>query len=213
MRSRDSGGTITLLNNATLNNAKYTISKDVTIQPSAPSVGNVPTITVNVAGGASTVGITIQNGGSLTLDGAAMVVNGTAGTSSVESDKYNGTGLDVNYGGKLTLKNGASLALNGLNKGMISSQYNGSTILAKITVDGSTLSANGIDGNFSNGGEFMFTNSIVTIKNCGNHGLSVEKLTVTNSQVTLSGIGYSAIYGNELNFENGAVVNVSAGRN
>ena len=77
-------------------------------------------------------------------------------------------------------------------------------------MDGSTLSADGIDGNFSNGGEFAFTNSIVTIKNCGNHGLSVEKLTVTNSQVTLSGIGYSAIYGNELNFENGAVVNVSA---
>lgn len=207
---KDDGGEINLLQNATLPNAQYVISGNVTIQPSAPSVGNVPTITVNVAEGASTVGITIQNGGSLTLDGAAMVVNGTKGTSGLESDKYNGTGLDVNYGGELTLKNGASLALNGLNRGMVSSRYNDSTTLAKITVDGSTLSADGIDGNFSNGGEFAFTNSIVTIKNCGNHGLSVEKLTVTNSQVTLSGIGYSAIYGNELNFENGAVVNVSA---
>ena len=206
-----SGGTITLLNDATVNNANYTISKDVTIQTSAPSVGNVPTITVNVAAGASTVGITIQNGGSLTLDGAAMVVNGTAGTSGLESDKYNGTGLDVNYGGELTLENGASLALNGLNRGMVSSRPDSTNMtLAKITVDGSTLSADGIDGNFSNGGEFTFTNSIVNIKNCGNHGLSVEELTVTNSEVTLSGIGYSAIYGNELNFENGAVVNVSA---
>ena len=206
-----SGGTITLLNDATVNNAKYTISKDVTIQTSAPSVDKGPTITDKVAEGASTVGITIQNGGSLTLDGAAMVVNGTEGTSGLESDKYNGTGLDVNYGGELTLENGASLALNGLNRGMVSSRPDSTNMtLAKITVDGSTLSADGIDGNFSNGGEFTFTNSIVNIKNCGNHGLSVEELTVTNSEVTLSGIGYSAIHGNELNFENGAVVNVSA---
>ena len=82
---------------------------------------------------------------------------------------------------------------------------------AKVNItDGSTVTANNINGNFSNGGEWAIKKgSTVNIKDCGTHGLSVEKLTVDASTVTVDGAKWVGIYAREMFFTNGANVNVT----
>lgn len=67
---KDNGGTITLLKDATLDNANYKISKPVTIQGKY-------TITATPAPGQRTKVFTIENGGKLMLDGVTLNITGT----------------------------------------------------------------------------------------------------------------------------------------
>ena len=104
------GGTITLLQNATLDNANYTISEPVTIQGAG-------TIDATVADGASTIGFSIKKDASLTLNGVTMNVKGTKAESAEAGN--DGTAIELQNGGSLLVKNGASLNLTNLNRGRI----------------------------------------------------------------------------------------------
>ena len=92
---QDNGGTITLLKDATLDNANYTISKPVTIQGEY-------TITATPAPGQRTKVFTIENGGKLMLDGVTLNITGT---QNAEDDKKEGDGINVRYGAELVLNN------------------------------------------------------------------------------------------------------------
>ena len=73
-------------------------------------------------------------------------------------------------------------------------------VSAKITVDNAALTADGIDGNFSNGGWYTFKNGAqVTLENCGSHALSANRVTVEGSQLTIRGAGYRGISINDTN--------------
>ena len=69
------GGTIDLVNNATLADAKFVISKNVTIQKSAVAT-NVPAISATVAAGETAGAFTVTENASLTLNGVKLVVQG-----------------------------------------------------------------------------------------------------------------------------------------
>ena len=59
-----------------------------------------------------------------------------------------------------------------------------------------------IDGNFSNGGQFTFTNATVKIEGCGDHALSANTVTVNNSTLEITGAGKRGI---SINDRNGAL--------
>ena len=126
------GGTITLLQNATLDNANYTISEPVTIQGAG-------TIDATVADGASTIGFSIKKDASLTLNGVTMNVKGTKAESAEAGN--DGTAIELQNGGSLLVKNGASLNLTNLNRGMV---MTGSPVPVQttVTVEGAKLTAN-----------------------------------------------------------------------
>ena len=197
-----SGGTITLLQNATLDNANYTISKPVTIQGAG-------TIDATVADGASTIGFRINDDASLTLDGVTMNIKGTTADSSEEGN--DGTAIELQNGGSLLVKNGASLNLTNLNRGMIMTGTP-APVKTAVSVEDATLTAKGIDGNFSNGGQFTFTNATVKIEDCGDHALSANKVTVDNSNLVINGAEKRGISINDsegaLTLKNNASVSV-----
>ena len=198
-----SGGAITLLKDVALDSLNTTINSNVVISGKG-------TITATVATGATTVGLTIAADKSLTLDGVKLIINGTKDADAAKGN--NGTALSLTSGSNLKLENGATLELKDLERGIImpgTPPVNGT-----VTVDASTLTASGIDGNFSNGGKFVFQNgSTATIDGCGSYGISANNVTVDNSTLTVKNTGYSAIYASDDNtsviVQNGGKINVS----
>lgn len=194
------GETVKLLKDANLSNAEYYINKSVTIN------GSGKKISCTVKTGETTRAFVVEENGSLTLDGVVLDIQGTKNPDTAE--KNDGTGIDVQFGGKLVLKNQAVLKLHDLERGTISSKPDGSPeIPGQFVIDNSTFNSTNIDGNISNGGDWTVTNgSTVNINNCGSYGLSVDSLTTEQSTVNISGTGYSAIYGKDLQFKDGSNV-------
>ena len=81
---------------------------------------------------------------------------------------------------------------------------------AKVNIEASTVTANNIHGNFSNGGIWTIKEeSILDINTAGNHGLSVEELTVNNSTVSVDGAAYTGILAAKVTLEKDANVTVT----
>ena len=189
-----SGGTVNLLvDEATVDSLSLTIAGNVKIKGTG-------TINVTVKNededDKNTSVFTIQNTGSLTLDGVKMVVNGVPnegqgsdGTAFTLYGKADGVGSEV------IVQNGGELWIQNINKGFIMGGPAPST--AKVTVESGVLNASGIDGNFSNGGEFVFNQAVVDIEagvdkasEWVGHALSVHKLTATDSKITATATKY-----------------------
>ena len=196
------GGTITLLQNTNLEDAEYYINKPVTINGSGK-------ISCTVKSGEATRAFVVENNGSLTLDGVELDIQGTKNSDTKKNN--DGTGIDVQFGGKLVLQNQAVLKLHDIERGTIFSEPEGTTAKpGQVVINNSTFNSTDIDGNASNGGDWKVTNgSTVNIDNCGSYGLSVDSLTTEQSTVNVSGTGYSAIYGKNLQFKNGSNVLIS----
>lgn len=186
-----SGGTVNLLvDEATVENLSLTISDDVVIK----GTGTID-VTVEDLDDKNTSVFTIQNTGSLTLDGVKMVVNGVQN----EGQGSDGTAFTLygnadGVGSEVFVINGGELDLRNLNKGFIMGGPAPSS--AKVTVRNGVLNASGIDGNFSNGGEFEFNHATVNIEAgvddsiYAGHALSVHKLTAKASQITATATKY-----------------------
>lgn len=202
---RSTGGTITLLNDADLGTTgapTYVITGDVTIL-------GTNKVTVGVDRGRA---FTIY--GSLTLDGVEMVFNKVYATEGSDSS----TAFCVEDGsetvepGSLKLINGARVEINGLSRGFVfESEPGKNAVKAKVIVDNSSIIAENISANFSNGGIWSIENeSDLSVSNVGYHGLSCDAVTVNGSTVDISGCGYRGISvnkgGEALELKNGSVV-------
>ena len=203
---KDSGGTITLLKDAALENANYTIKGDVTITGTGTITA---TPAVPASDDASTHAFTITKDGSLTLDGVDLAISSNATTGKTY-------GFDVQYGGKLTLDN-SDVTLSGLTNATISSKATdaGDAEPGVYTLTNSTITATNIRGNFSNGGTWTIgTGSKVTIDGCASHGFSASAITVENgATVDIKNVAYRGISINDANgkleIQAGGVVNVT----
>ena len=201
-----SGGTITLLKDDTLENANYTIKGDVTITGTGTITA---TPAVPASDDASTHAFTITKDGSLTLDGVDLAISSNATTGKTY-------GFDVQYGGKLTLDN-SDVTLSGLTNATISSKATdaGDAEPGVYTLTNSTITANNIRGNFSNGGTWTIgTGSKVTIDGCDSHGFSASAIIVENgAMVDIKNVAYRGISindaGGKLEIQAGGVVNVT----
>lgn len=186
-----SGGTVNLLvDEATVESLSLTIAGDVVIK----GTGTI-NVTVEDADNKNTSVFTIQNTGSLTLDGVKMVVNGVPnegqGSDGIAFTLY---GKADGVGSEVIVQNGGELWIQNINKGFIMGGPAPST--AKVTVESGVLNASGIDGNFSNGGEFVFDQAVVDIEagvddsSYAGHALSVHKLTAIASRITATATKY-----------------------
>ena len=212
---KDNGGTITLLSDATLENANYTINKPVTILDDGT---HAVTITANANDtNTTTPAFQVNAGGALTLNQVKMTIQGTAATG--DNGDYNGQGLQLynsktsgTNGAALTLTNGASLTLKGLESGIV---FPASTTnrdqYATVTLEkNSQLTIEDIDGNASNGGNWNIKEaSSVTITQCGSHGLSTEILNIDHSDVFVDDTGYTGILAAEMSLTGSTQVTVA----
>ena len=195
-----SGGEITLLRDATLADAQYFFGGPTTIY------GNGFTVDVTVKKGAGNTQAFILTdrswalqSGSLTLDNVKMAIR------KAEDDTGGGLriGFDVTQSGgsHLTLQNGTEVTMEGLDRA-----FTTGTSLATITIDNSTVIAKDISGNGSNGGTWEIKNgSSVSFADCGYHALSTDVLKVSDSQVTVDGAAWLAIYASSMELNNAQV--------
>ena len=190
--------TITLLKDAKLD-ADITISQNITIDGQGQFKIDAQPQTSHA--------ITVASNAALTLKDVTLNI----------TDKENQTGtygLDVQYGATLTLDN-ANVTLDGLSNATISSKPSGNTPGTFNLINGSTMTAKNIGGNFSNGGTWTVgTGSKVTIDGCDSHGFSASAITVENgATVDIRNIAYRGISINDANgkleIQSGGVVNVA----
>ena len=172
-----------------------TIDKNVTIVGNGHSID----ITIPDSFGEEDQAIRVESGAELTLDGVTLTVKG----------KTNGHGDAFDMYGTLKIINGSNVALNNLRSAF--TMQGG--VKAVVNVNGSIVTANTINGNFSNGGQFTFTNSNVDISDCTSYGISANKITVDNSVVDITGVELAAIKtvddNAELNLTNDSAVTVT----
>ena len=203
--------------NAAEDGSVITLWKDVPVTTSS-ALKIQKDITITSAGGKQKT-ITLTNGqeqdrakmivmsADLTLDNVALTLMPTA--------KGNGDGIqmgnDLTNHVTLTLKNGAELKFANNNEKSVQNAFvMPAGAEAKVIVDNSKIIAEGVDGNFSNGGIFTIQNrSEVTIKDCETYGLSVNGLTVDKSKPTIDGTVLSAI---RTSSEDAAVKVVNGGK-
>ena len=211
------GNTIVLVDDVTLGNLTdsatvidITGAKNVTIQSEEGhqytiSATYTRTTTTADQSGKTSPFVKIAAGASLTIENVNLNFTGnangqaTVGNETV-SNVHSGTGFELGNGASLTLNN-ANVTLNTMSRGFISGVGN-----SEVTVSNSTVTANGLSGNFSNGGTWTVEKgSAVDIRNVGNHGLSTDTLTVSDSKVTVNNAGYLGILGREITLDNANV--------
>ena len=211
---KDQGGTIVVLKDATITDAKYVINNKITLQKSA-SATTAPKIDVTVATGETTIAFNLQQNAGLTLDGVAMTVKGTKNADTAK--KNDGTAFNVNHsnsdttpGANLTLQNGAVLTVTDLERGLI---FSGKDVKTQATVNvnpGTTMNIINIDGNASNGGEWAVDKAILNVKNCGELGLSAQKIVAKNgATINVDGAGKTGVVAKDLTLKNGSDLNVT----
>ena len=191
INAAEDGGTITLLKNATLE-ADITINKNITIDGQGKyKIDAQP---------AENHAITVASPGALTLKDVTLNI----------TDKENQTGtygLDVQYGATLTLDN-ANVTLNGLSNATISSKPSGDVPGKFNLTNGSTMTAENIGGNFSNGGDWTLTNSTIKITNCASNGFSCNSATLDNSTVSVTDADLMGVTAKDITLKNNSVVTV-----
>ena len=192
------GGTLYVLQDCELDPAQYSITKNVTI------IGGNHDVVVTVKTGASTIAFDVNSGARFVLDGVNMTINGTP--NSNPASKNDGTAFNIGTNSTLELTGNTVLTLNKLNRGITM----GGERSAKFIINNGSFYVNTVDGNLTNGGTLEFTSAYVNVDDCGDYGFSVNAITLNNSTLNISNVGYSAIFcnGGNLTLEN-SDVNIS----
>ena len=192
------GGTLYVLQNCELKEARYSITKNVTI------IGGNHDVDVTVADGPSTIAFDVNNGARFVLDGVNMTIKGTENQDP--ASKNDGTAFNIGTNSTLKLTGNTVLALNKLNRGITM----GGEVSAKFIINNGSFYVNNVDGNLTNGGTLEFTSAYVDVDDCGDYGFSVNDIALNNSTLNISNVGYSAIFcnGGEITLEN-SDVNIS----
>ena len=183
------GGTLYVLQDCVLDEAQYSITKNVTIN------GGGHKVNVTVAAGEGTIAFDIKNGVKFVLDDVNMTINGTKNPDSTKNN--DGTAIGIGEESCFSVTNNGVLTLKDLNRGIVV----GGGETALFDIDDSEFYVNNIDGNLSNGGKATFYYSTAVISNVGNYGLSVNSLSLNNSSVSLDNVAYSAIFSNSGNID------------
>ena len=194
----ENGGTLYVLQDCELAAAQYSITKGVTI------VGGNHDVDVTVAPGATTIAFNVNSGASFVLDGVNMTINGT--DNQDPESKNDGTAINIGAGSTFELTGNSVLKFVELNRG-----FTMGGVDAKFIIDNGSFDVNTVDGNLTNGGTLDFTNAYVDVYGCGDFGFSVNDITLNNSTLNISNVGYSAIFcnGGDLTLKN-SDVNISS---
>lgn len=180
----DAGDTVELLKEVTLT-TELSITKNITID------GNGKKLTLTAA--ADSQGLSIGAKG-VTLDNVNLTITGTQNISA--------DGIDV--WGTLNLKN-STVSISDLRSAFVMQ----GGVNAKLNINNSTVNVKDITGNGTNGGYVVIEeDSNVTFDRVGSHGLSVEKVTVTDSSLSFTDVAYCALYGQEIVLGSGADVEI-----
>ena len=174
------GETITLLAPVTVESVPLKIDKAITI------AGNGESTKLTIPCSTTSRGKSLQVHADLILDNVYLEF---ADNQEQLGDAIE-LGTSTSSPADLTVQNGSVIKMENLQNGFV--VPGGPN--AQVIFDHSQLIADNIRGNLSNGGSFTFQNDAsAQVNGCGDYGLSVNNLTVSNSTLTFTGVGISAV--------------------
>ena len=188
------GGTVTLLDDCSFNSS-YSPSEGVDI-----TIAGDHTITAELSN--STTMFYLKGNSSLTFDGVKLNIKGTDNSTNIAFS------LDV--GDELNFFNSSVVKLEDLRSGIVSPGGES----CDVNFESSELDADGFSAHFSNGANYSFKDSKISINDVATYALSCTGIIADNSEIVLSKIAYSAIYSvnsslANFEFKNGSSVTVT----
>ena len=180
--------TITLVDTVTAY-SEISIDKSITID----GQGHKIILNAQQDSQALSIGNTTTRDIAVTFDNVDLTIKGTTGTGADAIDVW--AGLNI-YNSKVEISELRSAFV--MQGGMD----------AKVNVNNSTVNVHDITGNGSNGGVVDIEGSEVSFTNIDSHALSIEELTVGNSTLNFEDVELCAIYGQKIDLNNGADVNI-----
>ena len=184
----DSGDTITLVDTVKAD-SEIIIDKSITID----GQGHEIILNAKQDSQALSIGNTNTRDIAVTFDNVDLTITGTTGTSADAIDVWAGLNID-NSKVEISELRSAFVMQGGMD--------------AKVNVNNSTVNVHDITGNGSNGGVVDIEGSEVSFTNIDSHALSIEELTVGNSTLNFEDVELCAIYGQKIDLNNGADVNI-----
>ena len=180
--------TITLVDTVTAD-SEIIIDKSITID----GQGHKIILNAKQDSQALSIGDTNTRDVAVTFDNVDLTITETTGTSADAIDVWAGLNID-NSKVEISELRSAFVMQGGMD--------------ANVNVNNSTVNVHDITGNGSNGGVVDIEGSEVSFTNIGSHALSIEELTVGNSTLNFENVELCAIYGQKMDLENGADVNI-----
>lgn len=137
----------------------------------------------------------------LTLNNVTLDIDGFANTAN--ENRACGDAIDLYLGGDLEANN-STIDIDDVAAAFVI-QTAGETIVLNNT----TVTADNVRGNGSQGGEWTVNDSRIRFTNCGDHGFSVEVAELNNSTVSVNGTGYCGVFGKDIVLENDSSITVT----
>ena len=137
----------------------------------------------------------------LTLNNVKLDINGFVDNANEKGAC--GDAIDLYLGGDLEANN-STIDIDGVAAAFVI-QTKGET----IKLNNTTVTADNVRGNGSQGGEWTVNNSSIRFTNCGDNAFSVETATINSSDVVVNGSGLCGIMGADISIINGSTVTVT----
>lgn len=137
----------------------------------------------------------------LTLNNVTLDIDGFANTAN--ENRACGDAIDLYLGGDLEANN-STIDIDNVAAAFVI-QTAGETIVLNNT----TVTADNVRGNGSQGGEWTVNDSRIRFTNCGDNAFSVETATIDSSVVAVNGSGLCGIMGTDISIINGSTVTVT----
>ena len=198
----DSGDTVTLVanvNEGIVAGTPLKVEKDITIKGNGKTISLTLTSSTDSNGRDKILQVKGEKA-KLTLNNVTLEITGFVGAAN---DRVCGDAIDLYLGGDLEANN-STIDIDGVAAAFVI-QTAGET----IELNNTTVTADNVRGNGSQGGEWTVNNSSISFTNCGSHGLSVETAVIDNSIVSISNAAYCGIMGTDISIINGSTVTVT----
>ncbi len=190
--------TIELVANADMD---VTDSEYITVTRNTVINGNGHIINITVADG-STLDtrdkMFMLNGAHLTLNNATLNITG----QNDGDGTYSGDAIDL-IGGAHLYANDSFINIQNVGAGFVIE-----TDGEDIVLNNTDVTVKNVNGNGSQGGNWVVNGSNISFTNCGDHGLSVETIKATNSVIDVDDADKLALFGSVIDL-NSTAVNVT----
>ena len=200
IEAAEDGETVTLVANVDEDIAAGTplkvVEKDITIEGRSKTISLTLTSSTVSNGRDKILQVQGENA-KLTLNNVTLDIDGFENTAN--ENRACGDAIDLYLGGDLEANN-STIDIDNVAAAFVI-QTAGETIVLNNT----TVTADNVRGNGSQGGSWSLNNSSISFTNCGDHGLSVETIKATNSTITVHDADLMALFASKIDLDNSTV--------
>ena len=199
----EGGDTVTLVADVTEGitaGAPLKVKKDITIEGRSKTISLTLNNSALDSGRDKILQVEGENA-KLTLNNVTLNINGFV--DNANEKRACGDAIDLYLGGDLEANNSI------IDIDNVAAAFVIQTAGETIVLNNTTVNADNVRGNGSQGGEWTVNDSRIRFTNCGDNAFSVETATIDSSVVAVNGSGLCGIMGTDISIINGSTVTVT----